>query len=155
MKKNTFLASLVIVPILVALFILIGWFPKHNNISSDGGIEFETKGWQQALSNAKKEKKFVFLDAYTSWCGPCKLLKRTTFKDKNVRSFFNENFINITMDMEKGEGITLAKKYQVRAFPTLLIIDSEENVIASVIGYLPPDLLIDFGKHALIEGKMK
>lgn len=57
--------------------------------------------------------------------------------------------------MEKGEGITLAKKYQVRAFPTLLIIDSEENVIASAIGYLSPDQLIEFGKHALTEQKMK
>ncbi|MBA2562325.1 MAG: thioredoxin family protein, partial [Chitinophagaceae bacterium] len=45
------------------------------------GIQFIEEDWKKALQQAKEQSKLIFLDAYTSWCGPCKLLKRNTFPD--------------------------------------------------------------------------
>lgn len=120
------------------------------NSVKDEGIQFEKKGWNYALTEAKNQNKLVFLDAYTSWCGPCKLLKKNTFTDKAVGEFFNKNFVNVTEDMEKGVGIQLAAKYQVNAFPTLLITDGDGNLITYTKGYLSPEQLLDFGKHGVM-----
>lgn len=66
------------------------------------GIVFETGNWESILKKAKKEKKLIYLDAYTSWCGPCKMMKKSIFPDAQVGKYFNENFVNAQIDMEKG-----------------------------------------------------
>ena len=71
------------------------------------------------LEQAKKENKLIFMDCYTSWCGPCKMLAKEVFTDPDVAAFFNEKFVNAKVDMEKGEGPALKKQYGVNAFPTL------------------------------------
>jgi thioredoxin-related protein len=152
MKKMLFLVALPV----MAVPLLIDFTPYYktcqiqtNGFDTEKGIHFETKGWNYAMAEAKRQKKLIFLDAYTSWCGPCKLLKKNTFTDKAVGEFFNKNFINVTEDMEKGEGIQLAGKYQVNAFPTLLITDSEGNVVTYTKGYISPEQLIEFGNYGL------
>ena len=98
-------------------------------IENDGkGIQFEEGSFADALAKAKAEGRMVFMDCYTQWCGPCKLLAQRVFPIKEVGDFFNEHFVNIQVDMEKGEGIELAKRFNVTAYPTLLIIDSEGNL---------------------------
>ena len=72
------------------------------------GIVFTAVSWSDALEKVKAAHKYIFVDAYASWCGPCKMLKATTFKNKEVAAFFNENFINLSIDMEKGEGVDLS-----------------------------------------------
>lgn len=122
-----------------------------NNTSSfpEKGIEFIKADWNKVKTEAKKQNKLIFLDAYTTWCGPCKLLKRKTFPDEEVGVLFNENFINVAIDMEKGEGLMLAEQYGVYAYPTLLILDAEGKVVTYTQGYMNPKELIKFGKHAL------
>ncbi|HMZ23915.1 MAG TPA: DUF255 domain-containing protein, partial [Saprospiraceae bacterium] len=68
------------------------------------GMTFETGNWASILKKAKKEKKLIYLDAYTSWCGPCKMMKKNVFPDAAVGEYFNANFVNAQIDMEKGEG---------------------------------------------------
>jgi thiol-disulfide isomerase/thioredoxin len=80
------------------------------------------------LAKAKTEKKLVFMDAYASWCGPCKLMEKNVFTDKNVADFYNKNFINVRIDMEKGEGKELAMKYGVRSYPTFLFLNAEGEI---------------------------
>ena len=74
-----------------------------------GGIDFlHNKNWKEILAQAKKENKLIFLDAYTSWCGPCKHMQSEVFTDMAVGYYFNKNFINVKMDMEEGEGLQLS-----------------------------------------------
>jgi thioredoxin 1 len=113
------------------------------------GITFIEADWNKALAEAKKQHKLIFLDAYTSWCGPCKLLKKNTFSDKAAGEFFNKNYINVAIDMEKGFGPALLEKYGVNAFPTLLIIDENGKKISFTRGFIPAEVLIEFGKDAL------
>ncbi|MDT8410880.1 MAG: thioredoxin fold domain-containing protein [Vicingaceae bacterium] len=105
------------------------------NKDSHEGIQFYKGAWQEALEKAEKENKIIFLDVYATWCGPCKKLKAYTFSDATVGSFYNNNFINVAVDGEKGEGIELAKKYSVRAYPTLLFINSSGEIVHRTAGY--------------------
>lgn len=97
-------------------------------------VNFESGDFSSALAKAKVEKKKVFIDCYTSWCGPCKMLATKVFPDPKVGDFMNNEFINIKFDMEKGEGIDLCKKFKVNAFPTLLILDSNGSEINRLVG---------------------
>ena len=110
------------------------------------GIQFTEAAWKDVLKKAKAEKKVIFLDAYASWCGPCKLLQKNVFTKKAVGEVYNAKFINVKMDMEKGEGPALAQVYPLEAYPTLLFIDGNGKVLKKVIGLQTPDDLIAIGK---------
>ena len=88
-------------------------------------INFEqTKVWKQIVKKAKKEKKLIFVDCYTSWCGPCKMLANNVFTKDEVADYFNQTFVNAKYDMEKDEdGIILKTQSGVKAFPTLVFVD--------------------------------
>ncbi len=111
------------------------------------GIQFFHGSWIDALKKSKEENKLIFLDAYASWCGPCKLMAKNTFTEKEVGDYFNANFINVKMDMEKNEnGPRLSDKYRLTAYPTLFFIDSKEEVFHQEIGYLKPNQLMTVAK---------
>lgn len=77
------------------------------------------------------------------------MLKATTFRDKDAAAFFNQNFINYSIDMEKGEGPALATQWQVDSYPTLLIFDAAGKIVLGTVGFLKPEDLIKFGKQGL------
>ena len=92
------------------------------------GVKFEELSYEKALAKAKAEKKLVFMDCYTSWCGPCKMMLNSMFPKKEAGDFFNPRFVCVKYDMEKGEGIDLAKKFNVKSFPTFLLIRPDGTV---------------------------
>lgn len=108
----------------------------------EAGIKFDVKTYDEALAKAKSENKLVFMDCYTSWCGPCKMMSSKVFTQKKVGDYFNQHLVSIKIDMEKGEGIKLAKKYGVKAYPTMMFLDTEGNVIHKIIGACDADKLI-------------
>jgi thiol-disulfide isomerase/thioredoxin len=113
------------------------------------GIEFEhDKTFAELLVRAKKEDKIIFMDCYTTWCGPCKRLSADVFPQAEVGAYFNPNFINYKMDMEKGEGPEIAAEFGVRAYPTMLFIDGNKKVVNRVVGLVDPATLIAGGKTA-------
>ncbi|TCD07655.1 DUF255 domain-containing protein [Pedobacter frigidisoli] len=116
-------------------------------------INFIENSWTAALKKARTEHKYIFVDAYASWCGPCKQLKNTTFNDKEAAAFFNKNFVNLSIDMEKGEGVNLADQWGVQEYPTLMIFDSSGKKVLTSTGFLQPQDLIKFGQQALKKSK--
>lgn len=119
---------------------------KRVLIDDAAGIQFTEASWKEILKKAKAEKKVIFLDAYASWCGPCKLLQKNVFTKKAVGDFYNGKFINVKMDMEKGEGPALSQVYPLEAYPTLLFIDSNGKILKKVLGLQTPENLIAIGK---------
>jgi thiol-disulfide isomerase/thioredoxin len=106
------------------------------------GINFRQDDWQNVLVQAKAQKKLIFVDIYTAWCGPCKEMDKKTFTQVSVGDKFNARFINYKVDAEKGFGITLAKRYNVTSYPTCLFVDPSENLIYKQEGLLTaPDLV--------------
>ena len=112
------------------------------------GIKFEESNFTAVLAKAKKENKLVFIDAYTTWCGPCKLMAKNIFPQKTVGDYYNSHFINAKIDMEKGEGIEIAKKYNVKAFPTYLFVDGNGELVHRTLGYVEENDFIQFAKDA-------
>ncbi|MGB0983760.1 MAG: thioredoxin family protein [Saprospiraceae bacterium] len=118
------------------------------SIFAQEGISFNHGDWSEVLATAKKENKIVFVDAFTVWCGPCKWMAKNSFPDKAVGEFFNENFINAKIDMEKGEGIEIAKKFEVRAYPTLLFVNGDGELVHRAVGARDAAGLLELGKVA-------
>ena len=119
--------------------------------SSSSEVVFSNKKWKDVMVEAKKSGKFIFVDAYTSWCGPCKLLKSTTFKDEKAAACFNKNFINYSVDMEKGEGPALAGKWNINAYPSLLFFNANGEIVMKQVGYVNAETLEEFGRQALLK----
>ncbi len=113
------------------------------------GIQFFEAPWSEVLQQAKASGKLIFMDAYTTWCAPCKKMSRHVFTDEQVGAFYNEHFINVKMDMERGEGLELAQRYHVRAYPTLLFLDAEGQVVHRAVGYHDTDDFIALGREAI------
>ncbi|MFT4601070.1 MAG: thioredoxin 1 [Arenicella sp.] len=119
---------------------------------NDGGIKFFHGSWLEALTKADKEDKMIFLDAYASWCGPCKIMAKNTFTEAKAGDFFNKNFINYKMDMEKDpNGPRLSRKFNLEAYPSLYFLDKNEKVVHFAIGMHSLKDLLRLGQAALIK----
>lgn len=106
------------------------------------GVAFRQLTFSEALKVAESEKKLLFVDCFTTWCGPCRMLSNVVFKDSLFADYFNRHFVSLKIDMEKGEGIELRKKYEVRAYPTLLFLNSSGEVVHRLVGAeKAPDML--------------
>ncbi|MDR6784518.1 thioredoxin-related protein [Pedobacter africanus] len=100
-------------------------------------INFETTSLKEAFKLAKERGKMIFVDCYTVWCVPCKGMEKLVFSQDSVADFFNSHFINVKLDMEKGEGPAALKTYSIGAFPTYLLFDREGKEIYKFVGGMP------------------
>lgn len=132
-----------------ASLILFSLLLSGAGLLGQNGIVFFEGSWVDVLSTAREQRKLIFVDAYTTWCGPCKMMNRNTFPAENVGSLFNESFVNVKLDMEKGEGLSFAARYQVNAYPTLLFLNHKGEIVHKVMGYLSPNELIREARVAL------
>jgi thiol-disulfide isomerase/thioredoxin len=117
------------------------------------GIEFEHGTWDEVVAKAKKENKPIFVDAYTTWCGPCKWMTKNVFALEEVGTYFKNNFIAYKMDMEKGEGPAFAKANHVIAYPTLLYFSATGEMIHKGLGARDRDALLKLSSDALDPAK--
>ena len=122
------------------------------------GVKWESGSLQDALTKAAANQAaankaataqaassaagpvLVFLDCYTTWCGPCRNMAENIFPQKAAGDYFNSKFINIKIDMEKGEGVDIRKYYGIKAYPTFLILDPKGKELGRLEGggYLEP-----------------
>lgn len=112
--------------------------------ASAQGISFlDNRPIAEVLSQAKEEGKMVFVDCYTTWCVPCKRLATQVFPQKEAGDFFNPRFVSLKLDMEKGEGPELGKKWDVGAYPTLVFMNSDGEVQFQLVGARDSKHLVD------------
>lgn len=109
-------------------------------------IQFQELPFKDIIAKAKKENKIVFIDAFTSWCGPCKMMEKNIFTKKSVGDYYNASFINARFDMEKGEGRDIAVKYGVRSYPTYLFLNGDGELVSQNYGYMEESMFIAMGQ---------
>ncbi len=104
------------------------------------GVPFHDLKLEAALEKAKKENKLLFIDFYATWCGPCKLMDRITFKDAGVIEWLGKNAISLKIDAEKKPMV--AGRFRVSSYPTLIFLKPDGSEARRESGYFaPPEFL--------------
>lgn len=119
-------------------------------LAQEGGIRFERGNWADIKEKAIREKKLIFVDFYTDWCGPCLAMAEEVFPLAEVGEYYNKHFVNVKIDAEKGEGLALRKKYEVASFPTFVFIDPQtEKVVHRSSSRQEKEVFLFTGKSAV------
>ena len=135
--------------VIFRMFMVVVLSTTTISFASAQGIKFVESNFKEALAQAEQEKKLLFMDCYTSWCGPCRLLANRVFINDSIGQFFNKHFVSLKVDMEKGEGPALARQYGVKAYPTLLFIDpSTQEIVSQVVGFRTVKALLEDAQKA-------
>jgi len=135
---------------LCSLLIALTTMAQTEEVTPTTGTRFlDNEPLDSALALAKVQGKQTFVDCYTTWCGPCKMMTRNVFPLQSVGDFMNTHFVSLKVDMEKGEGPALAKKYEVQAYPTFLILDAEGKEINRLVGSNTPDEFVKAVEEAM------
>lgn len=144
--KNLIIVSIVA---FTGLLMSIQYSKQHTNRVREAstGINFAQGTLEEVKALAKKQNKIIFVDVYATWCGPCKLLKKSTFADASVGEFYNSKFVNVALDAEKGERIAFASTYKVRSYPTLLFIRPDGSIVKTVVGYHNAEEFLKLGQN--------
>lgn len=120
----------------------------------DRDVNFLNSNLDEAKERASAEGKLVFVDFYARWCTPCKWMDQTTFKDKNVIELLNDNFIAVKMNIDETEGFAMKKQYEVQYLPTILIFNSNGQVVDRIEETLTSaDLIQLLHRHNSVDNK--
>lgn len=131
-------------------------------LAQEKGVKFDHESsWQQVQAKAKAEHKYIFMDCFTTWCGPCKYMTAQIFPQESVGEALNKDFINIKVQLDTTDkdneqvkkwyqdGHDIANKYSVRAYPTYLIFDPNGKLVHKAVGSSPAEEFIVKVKNAL------
>lgn len=103
-------------------------------------VKFHNGPWAQAITMASQDQRLIMVDAYTDWCGWCKVMDKKTFTDPRVTEMLNSRFVPVKKEMEKEvDGQKLAMKYHISSFPTFMFFTHEGKLIYVAHGYQPAD----------------
>ena len=145
--------------LLLALFVTLGTFAAQAQ-------EIKWMSMDEALAAQKKKAKPIFMDVYTDWCGPCKMLDKNTFHDKAVADYINANYYAVKFNAEGNSEINYkGKKYsnpkydaarkgrnavhefayflKVEAYPSMMVFNAKGDVDNTIVGYHQPDQLLE------------
>jgi thiol-disulfide isomerase/thioredoxin len=111
-----------------------------------GQVNFQDLSLEEAIEKAKKENKLVFVDVYAEWCGPCKMLDRDVFPDKDLGKKLNKSFISIKVDGDEEINWGLKESFGISAYPTMLMIHPTSAENRKIEGYRQAeDLILEVG----------
>lgn len=127
-------------PGLLALIIAVVFLPARA-LAEKSAVNFRPLTLEAACTAAQAEGKIVFVDFYTTWCGPCKMLDCDTWTDAKVGDLVNARAVALKLDAEK-EGHAAAKRYAVTAYPTLLLLKPDGTELDRIIGFREPTRFI-------------
>lgn len=128
-------------------FIIFFFFHLCSFSQNNMGILFEEKlTWEQVISKAQKENKYIFVDLYTTWCGPCKELDKGAFASEKAGDYFSKNLISYKLQMDKtkidSENIKslyasadfFANTYTINMYPTLMLFNTKGEYVHRIAG---------------------
>lgn len=123
---------------------------KTKKPTSNSKVDFvDSNTLSAVLDKAATKDKVVFVDFYTTWCLPCKLMDEEVFTDNTTASYLNKNFLSYKVDAEKGNGPNLALVYNVSVYPTLLFLDEKGRVLERKEGAAFYSELKEMGDRAI------
>jgi thioredoxin-related protein len=141
--------------------------PITRNIKDErpGIIWVDNLNWQQVLKKAMKEKKYIFIDCFTSWCGPCKKMDKDVYTNDSVGNLLNAKFISVKLQMDSTKGDSdftrswyktareMETTYRVAAYPTFLFFSPNGEIVYKDFGYKVPANFLQVVQDALTASK--
>lgn len=118
------------------------------SIEDNSTINFKKDNLEEVTIQAKKENKPYFVDFYAQWCKACFEMDYKTFRDKQLTAYVNDNYIASKLHAQSFDGIDLSQQYNIKAYPAILIFDSNGNLKDKLIGYQTADRLLERLKNA-------
>lgn len=88
--------------------------------------------FESGKNKAATEGRLFFVEFYADWCTPCKWMDKTTFRNTDVVTLLNTNYVPLKLDIESEEGTALKEKFSVRMLPTILIFNSKGEMVERV-----------------------
>lgn len=113
---------------------------------------FRLLKWERALEQARQEKKLIFVDFYTTWCGPCRWMENNVFSTQEVEQFMSDKFVCLRINIEQEEE-ALVEKMAIESIPTLVFFDADGNVLNRGSGALESTDLISVAKKVIEDNK--
>ena len=136
------------------LFSMSLFFCVISSAYGQEGVIFEELEWVDAVEKARAENKLIFLLAYVDWSQPCEMLDRFALRDTQVGALYNEQFINIRLDMEAFPGVELVEHYEIYGFPSMLFIDGNGKIIHRGCGVLNDEEMVQLAQQAMGEDNL-
>lgn len=112
------------------------------------GVHFENGlSWQQIKEKAKRESKYIFVDCYATWCGPCKMMDRDVYPENSVGAVLNDRFVSVKVQMDtskKDDEVVKAwyadahaflTAYKIADFPSFLFFSPDGKIVHRGLGY--------------------
>ena len=130
-------------------FFLFFLFVLPFSAHAQDSIRFDESGLESVMQRAKVEKKPLFYMVYADWCPHCKNIKATTLRDPEVVLFMNANYVFAGLNFEKPGSEDFKTKYNVKTFPTFLVLDENGQELARFTGELKKDKFLSEVKLAL------
>jgi len=103
-------------------------------LTSSQGINFKVTSLDSALNESKASKKPLFVFAHASWCPTCREMEKTVLNQKLLGDAYNNNLINVAIDIDSSTGKLLQQSYPIRATPTLFFFRSDGTLEKKVEG---------------------
>ena len=135
-------------------------------LAQEKGIHFEHgNSWEEVLAKAKAENKYIFMDCFTTWCGPCRYMTNTVFPQEKVGDYFNANFINVKVQLDTtasdneeikkwyADANDIKVDYKIQAFPTFLFFAPDGRLVHRMTGGGEAEQFIQRASNALDPAK--
>jgi thioredoxin-related protein len=129
-------------------------------------LNFDEKlGWEKIKEKAKREKKYIFVDCYATWCGPCKGMDKDVYPTAEVGDAFNDRFVSIRLQMDKtsddneyirswyATAEKFQREYKLLGYPAFLFFSSDGTLLHQGFGYKSKDELISLSEAAVDPNK--
>lgn len=135
--------------------------------AGQAGIQWtDNLSWDQVKEKAKAEEKYIFLDCFATWCGPCKQMDKNVYANDSVGDYFNQRFIAVKVQIDRTQkdneqvqrryqdAKIIAKEYRIEAFPTFVFLSPAGVVVHKENGYKDVPEFIGMAQDAIRPGKV-
>jgi len=138
--------------IIQKIFILLFLLSQAPVMANDSAPinDDEKSALVEARQRAKAEGKMLLIRFHAHWCTPCVWMEQTSFKDPEILHILDKNYIHLIVDIEESVSYDLKKLYEIKYLPTILIFDTEGQMLERIEQTLTPRKMKDvLEKHTL------